>query len=433
LAINTLEVCVMEAKGQSRKQLLDELSELRLRLSELTKSENHYHNLIDNAHVGVYQTNHKGDILYMNNACLRMFGFENMEEAVTGGSFRRYQDQEDRKNNLKILKKTGRLTNFEVKLVTNKREPIVVLLSATLESDVITGMVVDITERKRSEEALRTSQLQLSEAMELAKIVYWEVDPTDGAFIFNDPFYAFCGTTAEQEGGYRMTRDEYLKRFVHPDDQSRVSQIVVQRITAPGPEFLPDLEHRIVSRNGEVRHILVGARAIKDGSGAIVKRYGVNQDVTDRKNAERELRTKSLLLEEVNTALKVLLEQREKDKTELEDKILFNVKKLILPYVDSLKQKQLDEDLRTYLDILETNLKNIVSPFAKKLTFIYENFTPLEIRVADFIRDGKTAKEIAKTFGVSESAVNLHRQHIRNKLGLNKQKINLRTYLLSLK
>jgi DNA-binding NarL/FixJ family response regulator len=108
------------------------------------------------------------------------------------------------------------------------------------------------------------------------------------------------------------------------------------------------------------------------------------------------------------------------------------MKKLILPYVDSLKQKHLDEDQRIYLDILETNLKNIVSPFAKKLTFIYENFTPLEIRVADFIRDGKTVKEIAKTFGVSESAVNLHRQHIRNKLGLNKQKTNLRTYLMSL-
>jgi ATP/maltotriose-dependent transcriptional regulator MalT len=155
-------------------------------------------------------------------------------------------------------------------------------------------------------------------------------------------------------------------------------------------------------------------------------------EITVRKEAEKTLSMKSRNLEEVNTALKVLLEQREQDKNELEDKILFNVRKLILPYIDSLKQRRLDYEQTTYLDVLETNLKNIISPFAKKLTSIHEKFTPQEIKVADLIRDGKTVKEISLAFGVSESAINVHRQHIRNKLGLNNQKINLRTYLLSL-
>ena len=92
----------------------------------------------------------------------------------------------------------------------------------------------------------------------------------------------------------------------------------------------------------------------------------------------------------------------------------------------------MDDEQRTYLDVLETNLKNIISPFAKKLTSIHENFTPQEIRVADLIRDGKTVKEIALTFSVSETTINAHRQHIRNKLGLSNQKISLKTYLLSL-
>ncbi len=59
-------------------------------------------------------------------------------------------------------------------------------------------------------------------------------------------------------------------------------------------------------------------------------------------------------------------------------------------------------------------------------------FTPTEIRVANLIREGKTIKEIAGILGVSENAINHHRQNIRNKLGLNKQKVNLRTHLLSL-
>ena len=67
----------------------------------------------------------------------------------------------------------------------------------------ILGAIRDITDRKRSEEELRASRLRLSEAMDLAHIVYWEVDPVTNTFTFNDPFYMFYGTTAEREGGYQ--------------------------------------------------------------------------------------------------------------------------------------------------------------------------------------------------------------------------------------
>ncbi|HVN94866.1 MAG TPA: PAS domain S-box protein, partial [Syntrophorhabdaceae bacterium] len=146
-----------------------------------------------------------------------------------------------------------------------------------------------ITERKRAEEALRTSQLQLSEATDLAHIVYWEVDPAAQTFILNDPFYALYGTTAEQEGGYRMTREEYAKRFIHPDDLPIFSQAVKQAVTRMSPEPLPDIEHRIIRRDGEVRHILTRAGAVTDDAGRVVKRYGVNQDITERKLAEQKV------------------------------------------------------------------------------------------------------------------------------------------------
>ena len=146
-----------------------------------------------------------------------------------------------------------------------------------------------MTESKRSEGALRTSQRQLSEAMDLAKIVYWEVDPTDNIFSFNDAFYAFYGTTAEQEGGYRMTREEFSKRFVHPDDLQLVRRFMEQNTTITGAEFSSDLEHRIIRRDGEVRHILVRASVVKDDSGRLVRRYGANQDITVRKQSEEAL------------------------------------------------------------------------------------------------------------------------------------------------
>ncbi|HVN97817.1 MAG TPA: PAS domain S-box protein [Syntrophorhabdaceae bacterium] len=149
--------------------------------------------------------------------------------------------------------------------------------------------VSDITEYKRSEEALRISQLRLSEAMDLAHIVYWEHDPIAGLFILNDPFYALYRTTAEMEGGYELTTEEFAKRFIHPDDLPLLNGIMGQTGAATDQESLTDFEHRIIRRDGEIRHVLVRRRVVTDDSGRIVRRYGVNQDITERKRAEQKI------------------------------------------------------------------------------------------------------------------------------------------------
>ena len=165
----------------------------------------------------------------------------------------------------------------------------------------------DITERTRSEEALRASRLQLSEAMDLAHIVYWEVDPVTNTFAFNDPFYAFYGTTAEQEGGYRMTREDYAQRFIHADDRPLFYHFVGQSTPQPGPELVADMEHRIIRRDGAVRHVLTRVRIVKDGSGRIVKRYGAIQDITERKQAEEALRDSEATLRSLINATRETL------------------------------------------------------------------------------------------------------------------------------
>ena len=92
----------------------------------------------------------------------------------------------------------------------------------------------------------------------------------------------------------------------------------------------------------------------------------------------------------------------------------------------------LDEKLRTYLDILESNLNDIISPFLKNLSSQYLNLTPTEIQVANLIREGKSTKEIAEILNISERAIEFHRNNIREKLGLKKAKTNLRSYLMTL-
>ncbi len=94
------------------------------------------------------------------------------------------------------------------------------------------------------------------------------------------------------------------------------------------------------------------------------------REVEDRKRVEKKLRRREVELKaqshhlaEVNTALKVLLKQREDDKKELSDNVLSNVKELIGPYLERLRKSRLNTDQVTLVSILESNLNNIISPF----------------------------------------------------------------------
>ena len=162
-------------------------------------------------------------------------------------------------------------------------------------------------------------------------------------------------------------------------------------------------------------------------------------DINERKLAEqalkerkKELEIKTSNLEEANAAFKVLLERRDEDKIELEEKVLSNVKELVVPYLEKLEKTGLDASQKTYLSILESNLNEIISPFLHTLSSKYLNISPREIQVANLVKQGKTTKEIAELMISSTRAIEFHRNNLRNKLGLKNKKANLRSYLLSL-
>jgi PAS domain S-box-containing protein len=166
---------------------------------------------------------------------------------------------------------------------------------------------------------------------------------------------------------------------------------------------------------------------------------GIMFDVTDQMKSNqalaakgRELETRTDNLSEVNTALRVLLKKRDEDRKALEDKVLYNVKSLIHPYLNKMKRSGLDARQRAYLEILESNLDEIVSPLSRKLSYDYLGFTPTEIKVATMVKQGKKAREIARLMGISMRTVEGYRYAIRDRLGIKGKKVNLRTYLLSL-
>ena len=184
-----------------------------------------------------------------------------------------------------------------------------------------------------------------------------------------------------------------------------------------------DLEEQVKGRTAELR---------KANDQLLVEIAGHVKAEEALRRRESELEVKSRDLEEANTALKVLFRQRDEHKAELEKKVLANLKELVIPYIQKLKGSRLDAKQMGYVGILESNLHEIISPFSQTLSSRHLSLTPKEIQVATLIKDGKTIAEIADLLRVSSNAVVFHRYNIRKKFGLTNQKVNLRSYLLSL-
>ncbi len=148
----------------------------------------------------------------------------------------------------------------------------------------------DITGRKQVEDDLKMSRFQLAEAMDLARLVNWELDVTAGIFTFDDRFYAFFGTTAVAEGGTRMPVEVYANKFVHPDDRHMVVDEIQNAMQTTDPGYRAQVEHRIVRKDGGMRYIVVRIGITKDPEGRTIKIHGAHQDITERRNAEEALR-----------------------------------------------------------------------------------------------------------------------------------------------
>jgi DNA-binding NarL/FixJ family response regulator len=157
-----------------------------------------------------------------------------------------------------------------------------------------------------------------------------------------------------------------------------------------------------------------------------------HEDVTPLKRTEEALRDREHQLEETNTALRVLLQQRDQDKADMERAIVANIRETILPQLERLKRPEAGQRERAIAEWIERQLTEITSSFIRKLASAGPLLTPQEMQVASLIQNGCSSKEIADMLNVSLNTVGFHRKNIRRKLGLSGSGTSLHTYLASL-
>ena len=164
---------------------------------------------------------------------------------------------------------------------------------------------------------------------------------------------------------------------------------------------------------------------IAEQIGTIATRITAELELQD---TNQQLILEHKALQESNTALRIIMSRIEQEKHEMRQDIATNIERIIMPILNALLS-QVNSAQKKYVELLQTNLREITSPFIGQLSHSYNSLTPTEIAICNMIRIGMTTKEIAGFRHISEATVNHHREKIRRKLKITNKEINLATFL----
>ncbi len=336
-----------------------------------------------------------------------------------------------------VFKKEGRV--FEEKVGRQHTDAMTLAEAAEIRAQIVKGNRLPRQEQRKQEKAKQEAKKKLrpvnmGKKKGLDNMILEEewllfmASATEGFALFDSEM----NLVELNDAVLRLLPDGTRKRDIigsnilelSPDSkESGQYQSYLDVILTGDPLFFDDLI--APPRFGEDIHLNIKAFRVGNGLGLIIN------DITHMKRAELALKNREAELEEVNAALKVLLKKREEDKTELEEKVIFSVNNLVIPHLEKLKSDILDHKHKTLLEIIDSNLQEVISPFKKGLSDKLSTMTPTEIQIANLIKNGKSTKEIAGLYHLSTKTIDFHRDNIRKKLGIKNKKINLRSYLLA--
>lgn len=397
-----------------------------------------FKDLFESSPIGALCFNSNGDILYSNQAAADIFGYQSPEKMFSGKSMQTDKNQKTLDAVFKTLKTANTLKQHRLTIKTRTGRSKTLQCNAVQHKNRVWMLFPD-AERSYSppKKGLRY-EIQAQATLINAFDDWALLLDLDGRIRAINP------TAAEKLGGHPQDfvgLNVFSGLPFDPAIFKKNKFNKAMRLNKPiqfqanfKDQFYEIRIKPLIDPPGGLSGMALFA---KDITGLLQHEKEVLTSQTELKceitEQAKELRTKTRLLEEANIALKVLLKKRDEDKLNLEQRIMNSVKELVLPYVAKLDRRITDEKGKTYLGILEANLKSILSPFSQKLSSVYMLLSPSEIEVAEYIKYGKSSKEISKMLNLSVKTIETYRANIRKKTGLRNKKTNLRTYLLSFK
>ncbi len=264
-----LSFAVTTIKSKKERELLGKA---------LIESEESYRELVDNSIVAIYKTNLKGDIIFANQAMANFFDYESNKELYKTNVVKLYSDPLDRKKLIKELEIKGILDNYEVEMISKTGRSINILLSANLNKNIISGMMMDITKRKNFERELKNSENKFHALVENA---------SDALFVHDfDGKIVDVNRKACESLGY--TREELLQKNVVDIEQDfdlEKAKVEWKKIKAGVPHTIYGHHKR---KDGTTFPIEVSFAIVEIDGKSLVMR--LDRDISKRIEAGKELK-----------------------------------------------------------------------------------------------------------------------------------------------
>jgi PAS domain S-box-containing protein len=264
-----------------------DVTEHKLAEQALREREAKIRRLVDANIIGIFFWDFDGRILEANEAFLDILGYD-QEDLVAGRI--RWTDltpPEWRDNDLRLIQQhgaSGTLPPFEKEYFRKDGSRVPVLLGvATFEEGGTQGVafVLDLTERKRAEQAVRESELKLRKIIETVPSMLWSTDPDGEPTRVNQRILDYAG----------MRFEDFLtlgwKEFLHPDDFPETARAFFHAIQTGEPY---QAVHRLRRIDGQYRWHHARGEPLRDSEQRIIQWYGLSVDIDERKRAEDALR-----------------------------------------------------------------------------------------------------------------------------------------------
>jgi PAS domain S-box-containing protein len=240
----------------------------------LSSSEKSYRDLVDNSLVGIYKTNVSGDILFANESLAQIFKFKDVEELKSHQIIELYKNSSDRDDIISKLRKEGSFAQYEVEMVSREGDTVNMLLSASLTGKVISGMLMDITLRKKAEKALQDSEEKYHTLFE-SNPTYTILVSLEGAILdVNSAASKFAGISSPELIGKRFQelhifpKKEDIKfqrtKFLQALQGETIKPFQYQLIDHKGNYSWVESQLVPIKKDGEINSILVIAKDITE-------------------------------------------------------------------------------------------------------------------------------------------------------------------------
>jgi PAS domain S-box-containing protein len=259
-----------------------DISEYKKVLNTLTESEEKYYSLIKNINIGIYRTNPEGQFIDINPTMFRMFGFRSKKQFVKQKAFDLYQNPRDRRRFIRKLRKLNFITGEELNLKKKNGAPIIVSVFAHAHKDKagnliwIDGIIEDITERKKLESKLLTSEARFRKIVENSRDVIMVTRP-NGIIEYVSPISTkVLGYTPKDLVGK-------ITRLYHKDDIPIAEKIISLALQGKSGS---NVEYRIITKKRKIKWVRHSWAPIKEGK-KLTRVVSIITDITENKQNEQ--------------------------------------------------------------------------------------------------------------------------------------------------